>query len=87
DNPRTEASSEIIEHILAGIVAGADVQVEANRHKAIQLALESVHAGDLVLIAGKGHETYQEIMGVRHNFSDYEEVERYQKQYHGQRGA
>lgn len=87
DNPRTEASSEIIEHILAGIVAGADVQVEANRHKAIQLALESVHAGDLVLIAGKGHETYQEIMGVRHNFSDYEEVERYQKQYHGQIGA
>ena len=87
DNPRTESSAEIIEHILAGVIDGAEVRVESDRRSAIALALESAKAGDLVLIAGKGHETYQEIQGERQNFSDYAEVERFQNSYHGHRGA
>ena len=87
DNPRTESSAEIIEHILAGVIDGAEVRVESDRRSAIALALEGAKAGDLVLIAGKGHETYQEIQGERQNFSDYAEVERFQNSYHGHRGA
>jgi len=81
DNPRTEASDEIIENILAGVLAGADVRVEPDRRKAIAMVLANVDAGDLILIAGKGHETYQEIRGERLDFSDYAEVERYESAY------
>jgi UDP-N-acetylmuramoyl-L-alanyl-D-glutamate--2,6-diaminopimelate ligase len=44
--------------------------VELDRHRAIAAALGSARRGDIVLIAGKGHESYQEIRGVRHPFSD-----------------
>ncbi len=68
DNPRGEAP----ERILADIRAGMDgrEQVEADRGRAIEIALEQSRPGDIVLVAGKGHEAYQEIAGVRHPFSD-----------------
>jgi UDP-N-acetylmuramoyl-L-alanyl-D-glutamate--2,6-diaminopimelate ligase len=46
----------------------------SNRHEAIKTAVMLANKGDVVLIAGKGHETYQEIMGVRHHFDDREEL-------------
>lgn len=75
DNPRSEASSGIIEQIMAG-VTGDHVIVEPNRAKAIAYALGHAGPGDIVLIAGKGHEEYQEIGGRRFPFSDFVEVER-----------
>jgi len=44
--------------------------VEPDRHRAIRRAIEQAEAGDIVLVAGKGHESYQEIKGVRHLFDD-----------------
>lgn len=68
DNPRSEAPLEIIEDIVAG--AHPSYHVEADRALAIQHALSQAGADDIVLIAGKGHETYQEIDGQRLPFSD-----------------
>ena len=87
DNPRTEPSDEIIEHIMSGVHGDADVRVLSDRATAISFALDGAEEGDLVLIAGKGHETYQEIHGVRHDFSDHREVARFESTYHDQRGA
>lgn len=70
DNPRSEAPEEIIRQIVSGITAGVSCEIEPDRSKAIIRAVESTSAGDVVLIAGKGHENYQEIRGVRHPFSD-----------------
>lgn len=75
DNPRTEAPEAIIRDILAGIGAGGkDVLVEPDREKAIRLALERGEAGDVILLAGKGHETYQEVNGVKHHMDEREIV-------------
>ena len=70
DNPRFEDGGAIIEDILSGMVATAAVTVERNRARAIELALQQAGPGDVVLIAGKGHETIQEVSGKRHPFSD-----------------
>ncbi len=70
DNPRSEAPEEIIRQICAGIPASADVTVEPDRRKAIFCALERAAAGDSVVVCGKGHETTQEIGGVKHPFDD-----------------
>jgi UDP-N-acetylmuramoyl-L-alanyl-D-glutamate--2,6-diaminopimelate ligase len=70
DNPRGEAPDRIIDEVLAGATGPADVVREADRAAAIALAIESARPGDVVLIAGKGHETTQEIAGVRHEFDD-----------------
>ena len=75
DNPRGEDPLAIIEEIRPGVAQGAagravEVRIEPDRRRAIHLALELARAGDLVLIAGKGHETYQEIRGVKHPFDD-----------------
>lgn len=72
DNPRTENPEAIVSEILAG--AGNDVLVEMDRHRAIRQSIADAGRHDIVLIAGKGHEDYQEINGVRHHFSDAEEV-------------
>jgi UDP-N-acetylmuramoyl-L-alanyl-D-glutamate--2,6-diaminopimelate ligase len=74
DNPRHEPSEAIVEDILAGIEDLTQVVVETDRSKAIQLAISRASQDDVVLIAGKGHEDYQEIKGKRLHFSDYEEV-------------
>lgn len=72
DNPRSESPSSIIDAIVSGFVKPAAVQVIEDRQQAIEWALGQASADDCVLIAGKGHETYQEIRGVRHHFDDLE---------------
>ena len=77
DNPRSEEPMAIIEAILGGIRdqgSGIRVKVEPDRKKAIEYALREAGEGDVVIIAGKGHETTQEIKGVKHPFDDREVV-------------
>lgn len=76
DNPRTEVSSAIIDEILAGIERPRQAIVIANRAEAINQTIARAEPGDVILLAGKGHETYQEIHGVRHPFSDIEQAKR-----------
>lgn len=73
DNPRHERTEDIIQAILKGITG--ECIVEADRAKAIALAIANAQVDDVVLIAGKGHEDYQEIAGEKHHFSDVEQVE------------
>ncbi len=68
DNPRSEDPQTIIAEIAEG-VSGKHEQI-ADRHQAIVLALAQARRGDIVLIAGKGHERYQEIRGVKRRYSD-----------------
>ncbi len=70
DNPRGENPNAIIEAIVAGM--SGDYQVIEDRARAITHAIEKAKPNDTVLLAGKGHEDYQEIAGVRHPFSDSE---------------
>lgn len=78
DNPRSEQPDAIIAEIVAGVsLSKRDaLSVMTQRRDAIRAAVNSASARDAVLIAGKGHETYQEINGVRHPFSDVEEAQR-----------
>jgi UDP-N-acetylmuramoyl-L-alanyl-D-glutamate--2,6-diaminopimelate ligase len=80
DNPRDEDPLSIIEEVRAGVAAEAPphsaFMVEPDRHAAIALVLEEARAGDVVVIAGKGHEDYQEIGGVRLPFDDVVEARR-----------
>jgi len=68
DNPRSEDPMKIIQAIRAGI--SGDCEVEPDRARAIEAAIAQASDADVVLIAGKGHETYQEIAGRRYAFSD-----------------
>jgi UDP-N-acetylmuramoyl-L-alanyl-D-glutamate--2,6-diaminopimelate ligase len=70
DNPRGEDPERIIEEILAGMGRSVPVSVEPDRGAAIVRAIREAGPRDVVLVAGKGHEEYQEIAGVRHDFSD-----------------
>lgn len=70
DNPRHEDGDAIVADILAGLERPADAVVQRDRARAIAMALEAAHAGDVVLVAGKGHEPYQDVAGVRHPFDD-----------------
>ena len=80
DNPRTEDPVAIIEDIVGGLPALDSVtsdehrerRVEPERHRAIERAIDEAVRDDVVLIAGKGHEQYQEIDGERHDFDDAE---------------
>lgn len=71
DNPRYEDPAQIIADILAGINEDSDIIVESDRSKALELVLESAGTSDLVVVAGKGHESYQEIGGEKYFFNDY----------------
>ncbi|MDR5868364.1 UDP-N-acetylmuramoyl-L-alanyl-D-glutamate--2,6-diaminopimelate ligase [Halomonas koreensis] len=77
DNPRGEAPGAIREQILAGLseAGRAAARVVDGRGRAIRDTIVGAGAGDVILVAGKGHETYQEIDGVRHAFSDLAEAE------------
>ena len=87
DNPRSEDPLRIIEAILEGIRdqgsgigeqgEGISVKVEPDRKKAIEFALREAKEGDVVIIAGKGHETTQEIKGVKYPFDDREVVRQF----------
>ncbi|WP_087747574.1 MULTISPECIES: UDP-N-acetylmuramoyl-L-alanyl-D-glutamate--2,6-diaminopimelate ligase [unclassified Acidovorax] len=70
DNPRSEAPGAILHQILQGTIAGETVRAEPDRAAAIALAISEADAADVVLIAGKGHEDYQETAGVRRPFDD-----------------
>ncbi|MFZ1728797.1 MAG: UDP-N-acetylmuramoyl-L-alanyl-D-glutamate--2,6-diaminopimelate ligase [Bacteroidota bacterium] len=74
DNPRTEDPDAIIRDILAGVPEGLPVQVKPNRKTAIHHALRMARPGDIVLVAGKGHENYQIIGTTRRHFDDREVV-------------
>jgi len=75
DNPRSEDPDKIIEQMKEGL-SPEDLQkvtTNSNRHKAISEAVKIATRGDIILCAGKGHEDYQEIKGVKHHFNDIEE--------------
>jgi UDP-N-acetylmuramoyl-L-alanyl-D-glutamate--2,6-diaminopimelate ligase len=77
DNPRNENPTEILDDMKAGIKDFGDLShlhIIEDRKNAIQFAFQEAKKGDIILIAGKGHENYQEINGVKHHFSDKEEV-------------
>lgn len=74
DNPRNEVAAQIIEDIKAGMKNLDNVTVETDRHEAIHFAISQAKAGDVVLIAGKGHENYQLVGDIKYPFNDAEEV-------------
>lgn len=70
DNPRTEDGDVIVADIMAGFANPAAVLVQRDRAQAIAQAVAQAGPDDIVLVAGKGHEPYQEIHGVKHPFDD-----------------
>lgn len=70
DNPRMEEPQAIIDDILPAV--GQATMVEVDRRKAIEQTIFQAASQDIILIAGKGHENYQDILGVKHHFSDFE---------------
>lgn len=77
DNPRDEAPEDIIMDIINGL--GGSYEAMVDRKKAILHALESMQDHEIVLIAGKGHEEYQEIKGIKHPFSDFNIVSNFKR--------
>ena len=78
DNPRTENPEQIIRDMEAGVepqYKNKVVSIE-NRREAIKTAALLAQPGDIILIAGKGHENYQEVNGVKHHFDDREEIKK-----------
>ena len=74
DNPRGETPQAIISQILLGLAGHEAVEVQSDRALAIAYALRGAAANDVVLVAGKGHEAYQEVSGIKHPFSDEQHV-------------
>lgn len=76
DNPRTEEPEKILDDMEAGITPDLKKKVLriTDRREAIKTAVLTANEGDIILVAGKGHETYQEVKGVRHHFDDREEL-------------
>jgi UDP-N-acetylmuramoyl-L-alanyl-D-glutamate--2,6-diaminopimelate ligase len=72
DNPRTEAPDQILSEMEAGLDPAGHIKTLTieKREQAIKTAVRLAQAGDIILVAGKGHEKYQEIMGVKHPFDD-----------------
>ena len=70
DNPRSEVPELIVQDILSGIHNTQKVHIEQDRQLAITYAITHAKLADIILVAGKGHEQYQEIAGVKHTFSD-----------------
>jgi UDP-N-acetylmuramoyl-L-alanyl-D-glutamate--2,6-diaminopimelate ligase len=79
DNPRKETPSTIIDDVMTGVQSGATVHREEDRRSAILKALSMAQPGDVVLVAGKGHEDYQVVGEEKHHFDDREEVENFIK--------
>lgn len=82
DNPRSEIPQIIIEEIEKGVdpINYKKTMSIVDRNQAIKTACQLAKPNDIILIAGKGHETYQEIDGKRHDFDDYKTVEKFLKQ-------
>ncbi len=84
DNPRTENPDQIIEEMKTGVDASERRKVLSitQRREAIRTAASLAEANDIILVAGKGHETYQEINGERNHFDDMEELEAALNEFH-----
>lgn len=76
DNPRSENPQTIVDEILTGVPARDAVTVELDRAKAIEKAVQMAKPGDVVLVAGKGHEDYQILGDKKTHFSDYEQIQK-----------
>ena len=74
DNPRSEPAGSIVDAIVAGFATAGRATIELDRRKAIRNALLHARANDVILIAGKGRETCQEVAGVKYPFSDVDEA-------------
>jgi len=81
DNPRTEKPEDILNDMQKGLPLDVKKEVEIiiDRHMAIEKAFNLAKPGDYILVAGKGHENYQEINGVKNHFDDMEELQKYLK--------
>ena len=78
DNPRTEAPMAIIEDILKGVDSVKNIViVMENRPAAIQYAMDIGQKDDIIVLAGKGHETYQEVCGVKYHLDEREVIAEY----------
>ena len=76
DNPRFEEPAKIIADIVSGIrTTKGKYQIIIDRAAAIRYAISKASADDIVIVAGKGHETYQEIRGIKHPMSDQKLIE------------
>ena len=78
DNPRFEDPNDILNDMMEGLDEGSKAQTMkiADREEAIKVASQIAGKGDVILVAGKGHEDYQEIQGVKHHFDDKEVLEK-----------
>ena len=76
DNPRHEDPETILDQMVAGLEPGSRYLRMADRGEAIRAAAMLARPGDIVLLAGKGHETYQVVGDEKHHFDDREEIER-----------
>ncbi len=76
DNPRTEDPEKILDDMESGIAPEMKKKTLriSDRRQAIKTAVMLANAGDIILVAGKGHETYQDVKGVKHHFDDREEL-------------
>ena len=82
DNPDNESPNAIIGEVATYFTAGSCPYVAIpDRREAIEYALNNANKGDIILLAGKGHETYQIICGVRQHFSETEIIEEYCKKH------
>ncbi len=77
DNPRTEKPEEIINEILSGVAENSNFIKIIDREDAIKYAIENAQKDDFIIIAGKGHENYQEINGIKYDFDDVEIAKKY----------
>ena len=75
DNPRSESPQAILDQMAAGLTDQAKAQFVVDRAEAIRLAVFQADTADVVLVAGKGHEDHQEVQGVRHPFSDVQQLQ------------
>lgn len=75
DNPRSEDPEQILSQMMEGVEAGRQVLRIGDRREAIRAAVMMANAGDIILVAGKGHETYQIVGGERLHFDDREELQ------------
>ena len=84
DNPRTEDPGKIIQDILKGVNSSKNnYEIIENRVKAVHQAMDIAGKNDIIVLAGKGHETYQEICGVKHHLDEREVVAAYLKENNG----
>ena len=82
DNPRFEDIDNIMKDLVEGLTqaGGGDYIVINDREEAIRYAIDNAKQGDYILLIGKGHETYQEIKGVKHPFDESEIVKKIEKE-------